>query len=255
MLAELDRQRVQAAFLEYTSHYNAENPKIRLKIDHTFRVAALAERIADTLGADRDFAWLMGMLHDVGRFEQVKRYNTFVDSVSVDHGAFGAELLFGEGLLNRFGTFRPETEALLELVIRNHNQFRIQPGLTEEELLYCRILRDADKIDIFRVNCETPVEEIYNVSRQELVSSEVTEAVRSGFREGHAVLRTLKRTAVDNVVSHVCLVFELEFPVSVDIAREQGYVDQLMAFESENADTRDWFAYMRETLWERVQGC
>ena len=36
------------------------------------------------------------MLHDIGRFEQIKRYGTFNDSKSVDHGEFGADLLFKE---------------------------------------------------------------------------------------------------------------------------------------------------------------
>ena len=92
------REEIRDIFDEYVSGYDATDPKIRLKIDHTYRVAGLCERIAESIGADGDFAWLCGMLHDIGRFEQIRRYDTFVDAVSVDHAQFGADLLFCEGL-------------------------------------------------------------------------------------------------------------------------------------------------------------
>ena len=101
----MNRTRIKQTFAEYTSKYNASDPKIKLKIDHTYRVAALAERIAKTVtdvSIDTDLAWAMGMLHDIGRFEQVKRYGTFVDSESVDHAALGISILFDEGLLDSF---------------------------------------------------------------------------------------------------------------------------------------------------------
>ena len=84
----VDRVHVKKAFAEYTAAYSADDPKIKLKIDHTYRVAALCERIAKAArmcAYDVELAWLSGMLHDVGRFEQIKRYNTFSDADSVDH--------------------------------------------------------------------------------------------------------------------------------------------------------------------------
>ena len=62
----LDRPHARQAFAEYTSHYNAADPKVKLKIDHTYRVAALCERIANSLSLppqDVDLAWLCGLLH------------------------------------------------------------------------------------------------------------------------------------------------------------------------------------------------
>ena len=42
----LDRSRALRAFAGYAAGYNAADPKVKLKIDHTYRVAALCERIA-----------------------------------------------------------------------------------------------------------------------------------------------------------------------------------------------------------------
>ena len=84
----IDRQKVREQFAAYTRNYDPSDTKIALKIAHTYRVADNCERIAKSIGLDDeevDFAWLSGMLHDIGRFEQVVRYNTFIDSESVDH--------------------------------------------------------------------------------------------------------------------------------------------------------------------------
>ena len=67
----MNRNRVIETFQHYVSAYNPSDPKIRLKIDHTYRVAGLCGKIAASVGADADLAWLCGMLHDIGRFEQV----------------------------------------------------------------------------------------------------------------------------------------------------------------------------------------
>lgn len=55
---------------------------MNLKYAHSLRVAALSERIAQSLSMEKediDLAWLIGILHDIGRFEQLRRYQTFFD--------------------------------------------------------------------------------------------------------------------------------------------------------------------------------
>lgn len=59
--------------------------------------------------------------------------------------------------------------------------------------MFCHILRDADKIDILKVNVEFPLEEIYNVDTEVLYQEEVTPEVLQSFDEEHAVLRSLKK--------------------------------------------------------------
>lgn len=97
--AAIDRERARAAFLAYVAPYDPANPRIALKVTHTLHVADLCDRIAREQGwpaADVDLAWLCGLLHDMGRFEQVRRWNTFRDAVSCSHAKLGASVLFGE---------------------------------------------------------------------------------------------------------------------------------------------------------------
>ncbi len=98
----MNRQSVLEAFQSYVKRYDTDDIKIKLKIEHTYRVAEISSRIGASIGADADFAWLLGLLHDIGRFEQVRKFGTFKDAVSVDHAELGADILFSEGVIDTF---------------------------------------------------------------------------------------------------------------------------------------------------------
>ncbi len=250
-----DRKHIADTFAAYTNRYDASDGKIKLKIDHTYRVADFCDRIARSIGLkdeDVDLAWAIGMLHDIGRFEQVKRYGTFIDAESADHAQLGADLLFSEGLI---GTFFPDMSdadggklRIIETAVREHSNYRIREGLSDREKMFCDIIRDADKIDILRVNVETPKEVIYNVTTEELQSEKVADAVMESFFEEHCILRSIRESAIDHVVGHISLVYELVYPVSRSMVAEQGYLEQLMNFESKNEVTREQFERIREKI-------
>lgn len=295
----INRKNVINAFAEYVRNYDPSDEKIKLKIDHTYRVAGLCQSIAKSLNlseADVDIAWLLGMLHDIGRFEQIRRFGTFSDADSVDHAEFGADLLFKEGLIRKFaegyyekcelvGAGNEETgqaysrqkdcqkdykedcdegklnseqvkcnegklAGLLELAIRQHNKYRVKEGLTERQLMFCNILRDADKVDIFKVNAEVPMEIIYDVTTEELKNGIITKEVLESFYRKETVLKSLRKSAVDHIVGHISLLFELVYPESYRQAKEQGYVYKLLDFKSDVPEVDVEFGRMREYLDE-----
>ena len=127
--------------------------------------------------------------------------------------------------------------------------------LDDRTRLFCQILRDADKIDILRVNVETPMEEIYNVSTAALRRSPVTPAVLDAFYAHHCVLHSLKQYPADNAVGHASLVFELCYPESLRIVDEQGWLWRLLDFKTDNPDTAAAFAAIRDELhrWLNAQ--
>lgn len=277
----INRKNVINAFAEYVRNYDPSDEKIKLKIDHTYRVAGLCQRIAESLGlseSDVDIAWLLGMLHDIGRFEQIRRFGTFNDAQSVDHAEFGADLLFKEGLIRKFAEgYYEECElvrsgneeaeqiiknnehhnkdtGLLEMAIRQHNKYRVKEDLTERQRMFCDILRDADKVDIFKVNADIPMEIIYDVTTEELKNGIITKEVLESFYKKETVLKSVRRSAVDHIVGHISLLFELVYKESYRQAKEQGYVYKLLDFKSDvpevNAEFGDMRKYVDEFLME-----
>lgn len=247
---KIDRERVINVFASYVKNYNDQDEKVKLKIEHTYRVSELCEEIAKSIHLsqeDLDLAWLTGILHDVGRFEQLRMYGTFNDALSVDHAALGADILFRDGMIRQFVN-EEDADALLEKAVRCHSAYRIPDSYSERETMFSNIVRDADKIDILKVNVEVPLEEIYNVTTKDIKTSQVTAEVMDAFYEHRAILRSLKRTAVDHVVGHISLVYELFYPVSVTLVKKQGYLDQLLHFTSENEKTKEQFAEIRKEM-------
>ena len=273
----INRKNVINAFAEYVRNYDPSDEKIKLKIDHTYRVAGLCQRIAESLGLsepDVDIAWLLGMLHDIGRFEQIRRFGTFNDVQSVDHAEFGADLLFKEGLIRKFAEgYYEECElarsgneeaeqiiknnehhnkdtGLLELAIRQHNKYRVKEDLTERQRMFCDILRDADKVDIFKVNADIPMEIIYDVTTEELKSGVISKEVLESFYKRETVLKSVRKSAVDHIVGHISLLFELVYKESYRQAKEQGYVYKLLDFKSDVPEVNAEFYNMRKYVDE-----
>lgn len=275
MKLSIDRERVKASFAKYVDKYDVEDEKILLKIKHTYRVAQICEKIARGLGLsdyDVDLAWLIGMLHDIGRFEQLRQYGTFVDADSIDHAHFAVKLLFDDGLIREYvegasaGNDAIATEHytvcrdaqrgdmysgdlyLINRAIWNHSAYRIEEGLDERILLFSKIIRDADKVDIFKVAYDTPLETLFGFSREDIQQATVSPEVMQAYREEHAILRGLKKTPVDFLTGHIALAFELEFAASRQVMQEQGYLQKLLSFQSDNPITRQQFDEMRKRM-------
>ena len=249
----MNRAAAIQCFHDYAGHYDTADPMIRHKIVHTLQVAELSERIALSLRLDDEdveLAWLLGLLHDIGRFEQVRRYGTFVDSLSVDHAEFGADLLFQEGLFDAFPTadLQPEKRKTAEIAIRLHNKLTLPENLDGKTRMFSHVLRDADKIDIFRVVAEIPFEERIGkshglLSEAEEASPEVLECV-AGHR---CIPRAVRRTVLDGLIAHACMAFELVYEESRILARDQGNLKKLLSATDENGSPH-WQAAAAEQL-------
>lgn len=260
------KSKAKRSFADYTSHYDMKDSKIALKAKHTYKVAELCQQIAEAEGLSEEdtlIAWLCGMLHDIGRFEQVTQYGTFIDAQSIDHAHLSCQILYGteavkkDDICDKVDTSLPLVRQFYSdesfdhdifTAVYWHSAYRYPESLTVREKTFCDILRDADKLDIFRVNLETPLSEIHNVPEEDFYTSKITPEVYLAFCEHHTVLRSLKRTPIDNVVGYLSLYWELVYPKSQQIAKEAGYLAQLAAFESKDEETRQIFSNMREAL-------
>ena len=231
-------------------------PRSNCKIDHTYRVAALCARIAQSLALppeDVDLAWLSGILHDVGRFEQLRRYNTFIDAQSVSHAALSVAVLFDEGRIRDY-LDDAGADALLRTAVEWHSAFRLPEALDDRTRLFCQILRDADKIDILRVNVETPMEEIYNVSTAALRRSPVTPAVLDAFYAHHCGC-TAKQypPTTPSAMRRLCL--SCAIPRACASWTSRAWLWRLLDFKTDNPDTAAAFAAIRDELhhWLHAQ--
>lgn len=261
---KIDRSKVQQAFSDYVEAYDSCNQRIALKIEHSKRVADLCERIAKSNGLkqdDLDLAWTIGLLHDMGRFEQLRRWGTFLDAHSTNHAKLGAEVLFSQptgmspfevapespcGQVARrnpgialFAGLAPgkvrmrdfvegsKEDQLIRAAIATHSDYRLPDDLPDRTRRFCNIVRDADKLDILHTISLSDADTILGVSLDALRQSRLSSSVLEAFAERRCVKRNDRVFPADYVVGFLCFAFELTYAESRKILVEQGEIFEI----------------------------
>lgn len=251
----INRALAKEAFAEYTKEYKDDDSRALLKIKHTYKVADLCDRLAREIGLDDDdvdLAWVIGLLHDVARFEQLRRFGTFKDRISVDHADLAVGILFEDGKIKDY----PVDEkyyAIIKKAVGNHNKYRVEQGLDKRTKTFCDIVRDADKLDIFRVDTESKTEEVYEVRDEDFKSTVISDIVYNRFFDEVVVDHGKRTNAIDGLACHLSLMYELVYPASVKLAMDMGYYTKLMNFVSQIPETNQQLDKMREYLAEYIE--
>ena len=148
----IDIEKAKKTFKNFLNNYNKNELGFELKIVHTYHVVDNAKEIATKLNLSEEdikLAELIALLHDIGRFEEITFLKKF-DSVKFDHASHGVKMLFENNLIRDF--IEDESyDQIIKLAIDNHSRLEIQEGLDERCLLHSKIIRDADKLDNFRL--------------------------------------------------------------------------------------------------------
>ncbi len=152
----------QQRFLEYASSFctTPEAAPLRLKVEHTLKVFEHARHIVDSISCDPgESRWasdleacraalLAALFHDIGRFCQFQKYKTFMDASSVNHAYLGMSILREQQI---FREERPNVRRLALCAVLLHNRHQISPRLSPSARFATDIVRDSDKLDIFRI--------------------------------------------------------------------------------------------------------
>lgn len=226
----IDLNNAKKVFNEYVVLFDQNNPKVRLKIEHTYRVMEMCRNVAISLNLakeDIELATLIGLLHDIGRFEQLKRYNSFIDSKTIDHAMLGVKILFEDNLIDKFGLDKDNYQ-LIYKAIYNHNKYKVADDLSERELLHCQIIRDGDKIDIYNTGLIETFEAFMDSSKEYLENDVISKHIYETFMNSETIISATRVTDLDRWVSFLALIFDLNFPYSRNYVYQQDYIARLV---------------------------
>lgn len=236
----IDILKAKKAFKDYVKNYNPEDEKVKLKIIHIERVSQIAKKLAEDLNLEREdveLAELIGLLHDIGRFEQIRRFHTFVDKDSINHGEYGVKVLFEDGIIRNF-IEDDKYDKIIKLSILNHNRAKIEEGLNDRENLHARIIRDADKTDIFYILTIGDKKAIWE--KEDLSNDIISDEIYREFIEDKLINYKERKTSADILVSHFAYVYDFNFAETLNIIKENNYLDKLYKrFVFNNAETME----------------
>jgi hypothetical protein len=171
-----------------------------------------------------------GLFHDVGRFPQYAKYKTFRDAASVNHGVLGAETLVEQNVLSRL----PQEEQTVILhAVRYHNAFKIPAAERRLNPVFLKVVRDADKLDIWRVFTEMfemPPEDWPSAANLGLPDTDsYTPDVLSCVLEGRPVSHAKVRCVNDFKLIQLSWIFDLNFKTSLKMLGQRNYMTLLAA--------------------------
>ena len=244
-----DITKAKKAFKEFLERYKTDEDVLgfELKIVHTYHVVDNARLIAEKLKLSEEdikLAELIALLHDVGRFEEITYLKQF-DNATFNHAEHGVKMLFEQGLIREF--IKENTyDEIIKVAIANHNRLAIEDGLDERTLLHAKIIRDADKLDNFRVKKEEKIEAIFPgrvKDKEHIETSTVSDKVYETVLKKQCVNIYDRQTAIDCWVCVLAFVYDLNFKETFEIIKENNYIDVLI----------DRFTYVKAKTKERME--
>ena len=230
LLSEMHRW--MSAYMK--SFYSADEEVQRgilIKETHTGYVTVNCVELAKALNFpphDVELAEIIGLFHDVGRFRQYSIYKTFNDADSEDHADLGIKVI---AELDFFKKLDAADYALVEFAIQQHNKKVIAPTDDARKILFAKVIRDADKLDIYRVlepvlaqeNADKMPKFIKGVERAEISPDFVEKFVR-----GEQVDYREIRTNGDRKIVRLMWIYDVNFAWTMRKIVERGYIEKIV---------------------------
>lgn len=228
-------QRIEERWRDFVDRFRKDgalHPMQQLKLEHSIRVCADARTIADGLDwpeAEATLAEAIGLLHDTARFPQFEIYRSFSDADTVDHGDLGFQTLEREDLLEGLAG---EPRALILHSVQYHNKKDLPRTLTVHEEKHLRLIRDADRIDIFHI-CWDALNSGQIHDHPELMmniefAGPPTEAVLDQFDRGEAIHYGNLKSMADRFILQLSWMHDLSYSSSKRLVRDRGILEKFI---------------------------
>lgn len=250
----IDILKARIAFKKFLDKYNDKKELgFELKVVHIQHVVDNARTIATNLNLSKEdinLAELIGLLHDIGRFEELTFLKKF-DSVGFDHASYGVKMLFEDNLIRNF-IEDDSYDEIIKVAIDNHSRLAIQNGLNERCLLHSKIIRDADKLDNLRVKKEEKIEAIFPgkvKNKDDLENSIVSDKVFETVKKNKCVDIHDRVTVLDYWVCVLAFVFDLNFKETYQVVKDNDYINILIdRFKYNDLETKSRMEDIRNII-------
>ena len=224
----VDIEEAKKEFIKFADSYDLTNDHMNRKKYHSLRVAEISTKLAKEENFSEEeveIATLIGLLHDIARFKQYTEYQTFRDSESIDHGDVGVQILEKDNYIRKY-IKTDKYDEIIKTAIKNHNKFAIEEGLTEEKNKFCKLIRDADKIDIIFES----IHAFWENEKEEMENSKLNPEVKKEFDEIKVIVtKNHKRLAyADKIIHYLAFIYDVNYKSSFKFIKEQEYIEQMI---------------------------
>ena len=198
---------------------------ILIKEKHTGYVTANCVELAKFLKLsthDTQLAEIIGLFHDVGRFRQYSIYKTFNDADSEDHADLGIKVI---DELNFFKELAAPDYKIVKFAIQNHNKKTVAPTDDERKNFFAKIIRDADKLDIYRVLEPFLAPKFIKGKARPYISPDFVENFVTGEQADYRKIRTNG----DRKIVRLMWIYDINFSWTMQKIVERGYIEKIIS--------------------------
>ena len=243
-------------FINYVNLFKYADIELQQNIDvkrtHTERVVEEIINIGKQIGlndTELNLAEIIALFHDIGRFEQYKRYNTFSDKKSENHAELGARILTEYNVL---GMLDKETRKLILCSIKYHNRPLLPSRESITCLFYSRLIRDADKLDIWRLVIDHYLSD-YNCRNVALElelpdTPGISEEVYKALVNKHIVDIKHVKNINDIKLLQAGWIFDINFKPTFEAVKNRRYIESLRDVLPDTIEITEIFNIIRSYI-------
>ncbi|MHC4638056.1 MAG: HD domain-containing protein [Planctomycetota bacterium] len=211
------------------------NANLKLKEDHTRRTCGEMACLTKSLELDENLkriAETTALFHDIARFEQFTLHRTYNDWMSFNHCERAVEILEEKEILDDLA---PDEKQMILKAIEVHGLKELPAELDDKTLLFAKLLRDADKIDIFfwvvrdygRYKKDPEKFELeLEYPDEPWCTPEVVEAILAGQKYDYSRLNTLS----DMRIMQLGWVYDINFTASLKRLKKRKLIKGMADF-------------------------
>jgi len=256
-------QSLKSWFAEYCDSFSLpvveDQRNLALKQEHTRLVCQNSRRLAQHLRLGREEAMLAeaaALFHDVGRFPQYAQYKTFDDNISLNHAVLGAHVLLENNALSKLSK---HDQGVIIRSVTLHNVFSLPTTLDDETMLFAKLVRDADKLDILRVFLDYFEMDpgaragavVLGLPDEPGYSQEVLRCLRNGTMAKYSLLKTQN----DFKLLQLTWMYDFNFSCSLQMVVEQDCINKLAKNLPRTDEITRSIEVVREYVKGRLKGC
>lgn len=200
-------------FKKIVNEYDMNNIDILFKYNHSLRVQKLIVKYSILLNYTEEEIYLanaIGLLHDIGRFEQLRVFNSFDDRL-LEHADYAVKILFEDNLIQKFNIEEKYYE-IIKKAIRNHNKLKIEDIEDTTTLKLVNLIRDVDKLDIIRTAVSRYVNKDYDLN--------INNKVLEDFYAHKSILKSDIKNNLDQIVLVSSFVFDINNNIMLEDFKE-----------------------------------
>lgn len=234
MITEELLKECRLEFEEYFQSLIIDSPDNHKRVEdiraHSLRVASNSLILAKNVLQNEDenrVAEVNALLHDLGRAALIVEGKESPSTIQRDHASVSAKIIQKMEFFNKLPV---DVKLIIQKSVENHNKQKLPKLDNEQQTTFARLLRDADKLDIYDSSYRYFKEKygIQPIMTFDLINGvEISEKIIKSIMAGKTASAEDMKTMNDYKLFLLSMAFDLNFKYTFRLVSEKQYIQKI----------------------------